>query len=92
MCIVSIVTDDYLKKWPQQNNPYWADNFKTVTREEFDRLKKEFEKFKREAKQARQQDIAENNEDCEMAQKIEIVKKIANSLGVDLEDIFEGHK
>lgn len=41
-----------------------------------------------ELRKARQQDIDEGNPDCEMEEKVSILKQIAELVGVDLKDVF----
>lgn len=95
MCSVSMVTTDWYKQWA--NPPGLPGVVPTytvppVSREEFNKLKNEVEALKVELKKARQKDIEENAPDCEMKESVELVRKLAEQLGVDLEDVFDGHK
>lgn len=58
------------------------------TREEFDRLKKDVEALKELLKAAKIYDEKTNQKDCEMDEKIEFIKKVADAVGVNLEDVF----
>lgn len=92
MCSVSMVTDDWMKRNDAPNFPNWTFVNAGPSREEFQRLKAEVEALKVELKKAREQDIQDNAPDCEMKESVEILRKLAQQLGVDLEDIFDGHK
>lgn len=93
MCSVSMITDDWSRKWIP-NNPGIVPTYSMppVSREEFLRLKEEVEALKEELKKARAQDIEENAEDCAMKESVKLVRELAEKLGVDLEDVFDGHK
>lgn len=93
MCVVSFISDEWTRKpphwfpeleiWPPQ--PYVIPSIENQLREEFERLKKELQ-------EARKQDIRDNNPDCHMEDKVTIIKSLAKILGVDMGDVFEGHK
>lgn len=59
-----------------------------VTKEEFDKLKKEVEELKILLKAAKKYDEATDQKDCEMDQKVDFIKQIADAVGVDLGDVF----
>jgi hypothetical protein len=61
-------------------------------REEIAELKEEVLKLKAELEKARAQDIADGNPDCEMEDKVTIIKGLARLLDVDMGDVFGGHK
>jgi hypothetical protein len=58
------------------------------TREEFERLTKEVEALKDLLKAAKIYDEKTGQKDCEMDAKVNLIKKIADAVGVDLEDVF----
>jgi hypothetical protein len=60
-----------------------------VPRYEFDALKREVEQMKKELEAAKAQDVADGNPDCEMEEKVELLKKIAELVGVDLSTVFD---
>lgn len=91
MCAVSMVADDYRKTIPSIY-PFVVNNGTGPTRAEFDALKREVEEMKELLKKAKAQDIAEGNPDCEMEEKVAFLRKIAELVGVDLEDVFDNHK
>lgn len=63
-----------------------------ITREEFDALKKEVEEMKALLIRAAKYDEENNEPHCEMDEKVELLKKIAEAVGVNLEDVFGNHK
>ena len=90
MCAVSMISDDWLRRAP--NLPGW-DPFNNalkpqVTRDEFEALKKEIVELRELLSQAKKQDEEEGNPDCEMEDKIEILKRLGKAVGIDLEEIF----
>ena len=64
-------------------------NTSEVTREEFNALKKEVEELKQLLKAAKKFDEETGQPDCHMDDKVEFIKKLAEFVGVDLEDIFK---
>lgn len=91
MCVVSKIADDWLKK----NSPEWDWVFKgasSPTRAEFEKLKKEVEELKKALKKGKEEDKKTGNPDCEMEEKIVILRKIASAIGISLDDIFERKK
>jgi ABC-type phosphate/phosphonate transport system substrate-binding protein len=92
--------DDWYKRFipwtpPIPNNPYpWSGNSTTTsvpsaTKEEFDALKKEVEEMKKLLIRAKIYDEKNNEPDCEIDAKIELLKKFAEIVGIDLSDIFK---
>jgi len=61
-----------------------------VTKEEFDALKKEMEALKKLLLAAKAYDEATGQPDCEMEEKVDLIKKIAKIVGVDMKDVFGG--
>jgi hypothetical protein len=94
MCIVSNVGDwgrDELPKrfpdWlPQSPADKWTPT--PPSREEFDRLRKEIEELKAMLKKAKELDKAMGLPDCQMESKIEFLRKCAELVGVDLDEVF----
>jgi hypothetical protein len=102
MCVVSMIMDHSLDKikrfYPWVSNPDaspWEGTtistitFNPPTRQEFDALKKEIEELKLLIKKAVEYDKNNNQKDCENASKMELLKKLAEMVGVDLKDIKE---
>lgn len=97
MCIVSNVGDHYNDKWkerdwyPNQPNtgPYVGTiTLEGVSRQEFDNLKKEVEEMKELLKMAKIIDDKTGQPDCEMEDKVAVLKAVAKALGISLEEIF----
>jgi hypothetical protein len=89
MCVVSMIGDHFHDKWNQPPyNQYWQDLSK-ITRQEFDALKKEVEEMKELLKKAKLYDEKNNEPNCEIEEKIKTLKKIAELMGVDLNDVLK---
>ncbi len=95
MCTVSFIGDQWAKSVPERYPSIPFDSqptytyFPSPTREEFDALKKEVEALKELLKAAKIYDEATGQPDCEVDEKVELVKRVAEMVGVDLEDLFE---
>lgn len=101
MCVVSMVVDHYGEKWQREltwptTNP--TPNWNTIpstTQVELDKLKLQHEELKREVenmrellKKAKLYDEVNDEPDCAKDEKIEIVKRVAAAMGVDLGDLL----
>jgi F0F1-type ATP synthase delta subunit len=58
------------------------------SQEEFDKLKREVEKMKELLKKAKEIDEATEQPNCEKENKVAMLKKLAELVGVDLKDVF----
>jgi hypothetical protein len=98
MCIVSNVGDYFRENLPKQY-PYigpWTDPMPGIhswpvaapTKEEFDALKKQVEALKKLLEAAKIYDEVANEPDCSVDEKVEFIKRVADFVGVDLEDVF----
>lgn len=90
MCVVSMVGDFAQERWPKEYpwiiNPRSVEDFKDeVSRTEFEALKREVEMIKELLDKAKVYDEVNNEPNCEMADKIALLKKVANLVGVELE-------
>jgi uncharacterized protein YgfB (UPF0149 family) len=89
-----MIMDHYKDRWPQQYpwvNPYIdkvVTPFPGVTREEFDALKKEVREMIDLLKRAKAYDAEHNQPDCETAEKVEFIRKIAELMEVDLSEVL----
>lgn len=98
MCTVSMIGDHYADKWRPvpQNPPYQPTVIPTspiylpppITREEFDALKRDVEEMKLLLKRAKQYDADHGEPDCEMDEKLVILRRVAEMVGVDLTDVL----
>lgn len=96
MCTVSNVGDYWNKQWPDRHP--WVDPYIQPgpiplnigpTREEFEALKKEMEALKELLKAAKKFDEETNQPHCEHEDKVAIIKKMAEIVGVDLKDVLD---
>lgn len=93
MCSVSMVGDHYHNKWlpmvpnPLLDPPDWSIE-PPVSRAEFDALKREVEEMRELLKRAKKYDEDNGEPDCEMADKVALLRKVADAVGVDLSEIF----
>ncbi len=102
MCAVSMVGDYYTKKWPEPTNPFpqlpypgYGVGPKTTgyvpsgpSQAEFDALKKEVMEMRELLKRAKAYDEATGQKDCEMEDKVAVLRKVADLVGVDLSEVF----
>ena len=89
MCVYSMVADHYRDKWERRDwfPPYeWPQRFPQIEREEIEKLKREVEEMRELLKRAKKYDAENGEPDCAMDEKIELIKKIAKLVGVDLGD------
>lgn len=87
MCTVSMVGDYYAEKWNpivQPNTTYVA----FPSREEFDALRREVEDMKALLIRAKAYDEANGEPDCEMDEKLAVLRKVAELVGVDLSEVI----
>ena len=89
------------KPWIQPNLPYvpgtgtnpqpipeFKIDFGQVSKEEFDALKKEVQDMKKLLERAVEYDKKNNEPNCEMEDKVALLKQVAKMVGVDLSEIF----
>lgn len=94
MCTVSVVGDHYSDKWkwvpqvPFQPNQTYPIVTTWVTRQEFDKLKREVGEMKELLIAAKRIDEVTGQPDCEMADKVAILRRIAELVGISLEDVL----
>lgn len=98
MCTVSMVGDDFGKRWPNNPvnpwpgyNPYEFPkiNLPEISRHEFEALKKEVESLKKLLESAKKYDEETGQHDCHMDEKVALIKKIASVVGVDMNEVFK---
>lgn len=92
MCAVSMVGDYYSQKWQGQNQLTGLGQY-TITNGpsqiEFDSLKKEVLEMKELLKRAKIYDEKNGEPDCELEEKIKTLRKVADLVGVSLDDVFK---
>lgn len=99
MCVVSMVSDHFTDKWKREHPDWWqGPHFPApttapfavppVSREEFDALKREVVAMKELLKRAADYDKRNNEPDCHLDEKIAMLRKIADAVGVDLDEVF----
>lgn len=90
MCMVSFVGSHYDDRWRPQVQPFttvqtWITN---VTREEFEALRSEVAEMKELLIAAKRIDEVTGQPDCEMEEKVDLLRRVAEAVGVDLGDVF----
>jgi hypothetical protein len=87
-----MIGDHFSGKWQQE--PYnqfittTSVPFSFVTKEEFEALKKEVLEMKALLIKAKEYDEKNNEPNCEMEDKVKLLKQVADMVGVDLKEIF----
>ena len=97
MCVVSMVGDFYGDKFRKYHPIITSSGdstnyiFSTVSRDEFDALKKEVEDMKELLRRAKIYDEVNDEKDCEIEEKMEFLRKVAELVGIDLDDVLKKH-
>lgn len=89
MCAVSMVTDHWGERFLHE--PVITTSLLgelQISRAEFDALKKEVEHMKQLLIKAKLYDESSNEPNCEMEEKVDMLRKIAAAVGVDPNDVF----
>lgn len=89
MCIVSNMGDYWTQRTLPEKYPMWSDIINNPSRAEFEQLKKDVEELKRLLKAAKRYDEKVGEPHCEVEDKVILIKKIADAVGVDLKGIFD---
>lgn len=106
MCVVSMVGDHYHDKWKEYIPMPWdpGDSRRpargggvviptiNVSREEFYRLKRDVEVMKALLKRAKEYDERNGEPDCEIDEKMATLRKVAELVGVNLDDVIGKEK
>lgn len=74
-------------KWPQFNPPPTQITV-GVSQSDFEALRKEVQELKELLKAAKKFDEATGQPDCQMDEKVKLIKAIAKLVGVDIGDVF----
>ncbi len=79
------------KKWPdvfpEESKPKWP-VIVGVSRDEFELLKRDVEEMKALLKRAKEYDERNHEPDCEIEEKMELLRKIAKAVGVDIDEVI----
>lgn len=75
--------------FPMPVFPAFPDKQPDVSREEFDKLRKEMEALRELLKAAKKFDESTGQPHCEVDAKVRLIKEIAKLVGVELGDVFE---
>lgn len=88
-----VFSDHYRDKF---TNPAWPqpdlDSFKKEMGEKYDELKKTVEEMKELLIKEKLYDERNNEPDCPMEEKVELIKRVARMVGVDLDEVYASHK
>lgn len=95
MCSFSMISDHYHDRWHENLPTQWMyppSQTLPITdgpsQAEFDALKAEVENLKALLIRAKEYDAATGQPDCEKDEKVELVRKVAQLVGVDLSDVL----
>ena len=92
MCVVSMISDHYIDKWGQYPVPtvtYPSTNQPIITVYPPAISPEEIAEFRRLLERAREYDRKNNEPECELADKVALLKQIAKALGVDLTEALK---
>jgi hypothetical protein len=99
MCAVSNIGDQYSQQFQSQYSGQFnlalggsGTFYPPVTRREFDSLRNEVIQMKQLLIEAKAKDEAEGNPDCEMEEKVKVLRAVAEAVGVSLEEVFGDKK
>ncbi len=88
MCTVSMIGDHFNNKWQHPTYQQIFTNIPDVSRAEFEALKKEVEEMKVLLKRAKEYDEKNNEPNCEIEEKMALLRKFADVVGIDLDDVL----
>lgn len=104
MCVVSMIGDHYGEKWEPWKKaggvapnsfPPFPSTYPTQlapsplpTRADFDRLREEVKEMKELLKKAIEYDRKNNEPHCEQEDKMRFLRQVAESVGVNLDDVL----
>lgn len=89
MCVMSAIGDYWQHELPQKT--YWPSVSNPeipISRAEFDALKRDVEELKKLLLAAKKYDEATGQPDCETDAKVALIRKVAELVGVSMEDVF----
>jgi hypothetical protein len=104
MCVSSMIGDHYRDKW-NDKHPWIAPGIQPyqpyqpfqplvvppqVSREEFDALRSDVLEMKELLKRAKKYDEDNHEPECEMAEKMALLRKVAEAVGINIDDVLSG--
>ena len=89
MCIVSFVGDHFQGELKKDYTVLTTTNWNTISRDEFEKLNKEVQKIKSLLIKAKIYDQETGQPDCSIDEKVEFLKKVAEFVGIDLDEVFD---
>lgn len=84
-----MIGDHFNDKWKQPPYQQIFTNIPDVSRAEFESLKKEVEEMKALLKRAKEYDEKNNEPNCEIEEKMAMLRKFADAVGIDLDDVIK---
>jgi hypothetical protein len=84
-----MIGDHFNDKWKQPHYQQILTKIPDVSRAEFDALKKEVEEMKALLKRAKEYDEKNNEPNCEIEEKMAMLRKFADAVGIDLDDVIK---
>ena len=84
-----MIGDHFSEKWKQPPYQQIFTNIPDVSRAEFEALKKEVEEMKALLKRAKEYDEKNNEPNCEIEEKMAMLRKFADAVGIDLDDVIK---
>jgi len=95
MCVVSMVGDHYNEWYPKVYPdvfPSWPPETvrlpDSITRQEFDALKKTVEEMRDLLKRAIKYDEDNDEPHCEVEEKMALLRRVAEAVGISLDDVI----
>jgi hypothetical protein len=84
-----MIGDHFNDKWKQPPYQQIITNIPDVSRAEFEALKREVEEMKALLKRAKEYDEKNNEPNCEIEEKMAMLRKFADAVGIDLDDVIK---
>ncbi len=87
MCVMSMVMDDWQHRFPDLT-PNQNSLKITLLEQEVKVIREELVELKKLLLAAKAYDDATGQPDCEIQEKVDLIKRIAEAVGLDFEDVF----
>lgn len=92
MCVASTIGDtwrqDFPQRWPHVR-PFDTDPMAFATKQEVQELRRELFELRELLAAAKKFDEATGQKDCEMGEKVALIKQLASLLDVDLKGVLD---